>query len=69
VSPGPRHIAAAIAVGVLALPLGACGKQKTTTFSASEGTYLNVGPMAYQVQVSRVLNPKDIEDRNYLQGV
>ena len=68
-SPHPRHIAAALAVVALALPLGACGKQKATTFGATEGTYLNVGPMAYQVQISRILNPRDVEDRNYMQGV
>jgi hypothetical protein len=70
VRPRPRHIAAAIAVVALALPLAACGnKQKTTTFGATEGTYLDVGPLAYQVQISRILNPQDIEDRNYMQGV
>ncbi len=51
--PRPRHIAAAIAVVGLALPLGACGKEKTTTFGATEGTYL----------------PQDVEDRAYMQGV
>jgi len=69
VRPRPRHTAAAIAVVALALPLGACGREKTTTFGATEGTYLNVGPMAYQVQISRILNPQDQEDRNYMQGV
>lgn len=67
--PRPRHIAAAIAVVALALPLGACGREKTTTFGATEGTYLDVGPIAYQVQISRILNPQDIEDRDYMQGV
>ena len=67
--PRPRHTAAAIAVVALALPLGACGREKTTTFGATEGTYLNVGPIAYQVQISRILNPQDEEDRNYMQGV
>ena len=67
--PRPRHIAAAIAVVGLALPLGACGKEKTTTFGATEGTYLDVGPIAYQVQISRILNPHDVEDRNYMEGV
>jgi hypothetical protein len=69
VRPRPRHIAAAIAVVGLALPLGACGKEKTTTFGATEGTYLDVGPIAYQVQISRILNPQDSEDRAYMQGV
>ena len=67
--PRPRHIAAAIVVVALALPLGACGRQKTTTFGMTEGTYLDVGPIAYQVQISRILNPRDVEDRDYMQGV
>jgi hypothetical protein len=69
VRPRPRHIAAAFAVLILALPLAACGRKKTTTFGTTEGTYLDVGPIAYQVQVSRILNPQDIEDRDYMQGV
>jgi hypothetical protein len=69
VRPRPRHNAAAIAVVGLALPLGACGREKTTTFGATEGTYLDVGPIAYQVQVSRILNPRDTEDRAYMEGV
>jgi hypothetical protein len=69
VRPRPRHTAAAIAVVALALPLGACGKEKTTTFGLTEGTYLDVGPMAYQIQISRILNPSDPEDRDYMQGV
>ena len=67
--PRPRHIVAALAVVALALPLAACGRQKATTFAQFEGTYLNVGPLAYQVQISRQLNPQDLEDRNYMQGV
>ena len=69
VSPRPRHIAAVLAAVALAVPLGACGREKTTTFGATEGTYLDVGPLAYQVQISRALNPQDSEDRNYMQGV
>jgi hypothetical protein len=69
VSPRPHRIAAAIAVAAVAVVLGACGNHKTTTFGATEGTYLDVGPLAYQVQISRILNPRDIEDRNYMQGV
>jgi hypothetical protein len=69
VSPRPRHIAAVLAAVALAVPLGACGRERTTTFGATEGTYLDVGPLAYQVQISRALNPQDSEDRNYMQGV
>lgn len=67
--PRSRVLAAALAAALLALPLSACGRQKTTTFGETEGTYLDVGPLAYQIQISRVLNPRDSEDRNYLQGL
>jgi hypothetical protein len=61
---------------VCALALGACGDSHT---NVSEGTYagesganapyLNVGPLIYEVQLSRELNPYDTEDSAYLQGL
>ncbi len=59
----------ALAALLLAVALAACGKEKTTTFADNEGVYLDVGPLAYQIQISRQLNPKDIEDRNYFVGL
>ena len=35
----------------------------------TEGIYLTAGGLKYQVQISRVLNPYDIEDREYLYQV
>lgn len=35
----------------------------------TEGIYLTVGDLKYQVQISRVLNPYDLEDREYLYQV
>ena len=62
----PLALLALAAVVVLA----ACGnKPKISTTGDTEGTYLNVGPLTYQVQISRQLNPYDIEDETYLQGV
>jgi hypothetical protein len=53
-----------------AVALSACGnKPETRTEGETEGTYLNVGPLTYQVQISRQLNPSDLEDRTYLQGI
>jgi len=50
-----------------ALVAGGCGnKEKTTTEASTEGVYLDVGDLKYQVQISRILNPSDVEDRNYL---
>jgi hypothetical protein len=65
-----RRLVILLALGVLALPLAACGsKDSPTTFSDTEGTYLNVGDLTYQVQISRNLNPRDSEDSSYLRGV
>ncbi len=34
-----------------------------------EGFYLSLGDLKYQVQISRQLNPDDVQDRRFLQGV
>ncbi|HSD75814.1 MAG TPA: hypothetical protein VLA98_00355 [Solirubrobacteraceae bacterium] len=58
-----------VLVLALGLALGACGnKEPTTEFGATEGAYLDVGDLKYQVQISRELNPDDLEDRGYLVG-
>jgi hypothetical protein len=58
------------------LGLSACGdshtKVSTGTYAGEAGKaapYLNVGPLLYQVQVSRQLNPANSEDASYLQGL
>ena len=62
-----RRLLAVLAVAVAAVGFSACGnKEKETTFGATEGAYLNVGNLTYQVQISRLLNPNDNEDRAYL---
>jgi hypothetical protein len=65
-----KRTIAALAILAAASALGACGnKSKTTTHGSTEGIYLDVGPLTYQVQVSRELNPRDLEDRTFLTGV
>lgn len=55
---------------LLAVGVTACGnQQQTRTHADTEGPYLDVGALKYQVQVSRQLNPADIEDQVYLRGV
>lgn len=55
---------------VLALSFAACGnKEKTVTEGDNEGIYIDVSGLTYQVQVSRELNPRDIEDQAYLKGL
>jgi hypothetical protein len=64
-------------LGLLAvLALSACGdshtKVTTGTYAGESGAnapYLDVGPLVYEVQLSRELNPFDTEDAAYLQGV
>jgi hypothetical protein len=66
---------AALAV-LAALALGACGDSHTRvttgTYAGASGKnapYLNVGPLVYEVQISRELNPYNSEDATYLTGL
>ncbi len=60
-----------------ALALGACSDDShsrvtTGTYAGESGQnapYLNVGPLIYEVQLSRELNPYDTEDAAYLKGL
>jgi hypothetical protein len=60
-----------------AVSLGACSddshtRVSTGTYAGESGQnapYLNVGPLIYEVQLSRQLNPADTEDATYLKGL
>ena len=53
-----------------ALALAGCGNRvETRTLAETEGLYLDVGNLKYQVQISRIINQYDIEDRSYLRGL
>jgi hypothetical protein len=66
-----RRPAALVACAVaVAVPLAGCGnKEKEIKAGSTESAYLDLGDLKYQVQISRQLNPRDIEDRAYLEGV
>src|SRR3954447_14380767 len=65
-----RRLPLALASLALAAGLGACGnKQDKITEAETEGVYVDVGGLKYQVQISRQLNPRDSEDREFLTGV
>jgi hypothetical protein len=58
------------------LGLSACGDSHTKvsggTYAGESGAnapYLDVGPLVYEVQLSRQLNPFDTEDSSYLVGL
>jgi hypothetical protein len=62
-----RRLVTLLLVALAALVVGACGnKEDKTLHGATEGIYIDVGGLKYQVQISRVLNPTDREDRDYL---
>jgi len=55
---------------LVALLLAACGGGKQpTAHGESEGAYVQAGPLIYQVQMSRELNPANVEDIEYLEGL
>jgi hypothetical protein len=62
-------VAALLASGGLA----ACGNHPDESArvvrAETEGLYLDIGDLKYQVQVSRQLNPDDVQDKAYLEGL
>jgi hypothetical protein len=66
----------ALVAVLAALALGACGdshtKVSTGTYAGESGAnapYLDVGNLVYEVQLSRQLNPANVEDAAYLAGL
>ncbi len=61
----------AAAALLAALTLVACGGtgNPPTAHGEGEGSYIQAGPLIYQVQMSRELNAANIEDAEYLQGL
>jgi hypothetical protein len=58
-----------IAVLLAGLALNACGKaDEPTSVGETEAIYLELGGLQYQVQISRQLNPYDVQDRSFIQG-
>jgi hypothetical protein len=62
-----RRLVTLLPIALAALALGACGnKEEHVLHADTEGIYVDVGGLKYQVQISRVLNPTDREDSGYL---
>jgi hypothetical protein len=60
-------ISAALACALFAAGCG--NKQETVTLGETEGIYLDIDDLKYQVQISRYMNPNDVEDREYFVGL
>jgi hypothetical protein len=59
----------ALAAAIVTVLAGCGNKIETRTVGETEGLYVDVGELKYQVQISRILNPDDVEDRTYLEGL
>jgi hypothetical protein len=64
-----RHLVSSAAVVAAAASLTACGAKEHVSVAKTEGVYVTAGELKYQVQISRILNPSDFEDRDYLTGI
>lgn len=64
-----RFLLLTSAVLLAALTLAACGGDHATTHGESEGAYVTAGSLVYQVQMSRELNPANVEDAELLEGL
>jgi hypothetical protein len=61
------RIAALVGLVVVAFAVSGCNKD-VQAIEAKEGGRVYMGNLFYQVNLSRMLNPKDVEDSYYLQG-
>jgi hypothetical protein len=67
-----RLVRIVLAVALVAVLAAGCGKSSGTGPSQTaetEGLYLDINGLKYQIQMSRYLNPADVEDREYLVGL
>ena len=67
-----RRFCAVVAALLVSGGLTASGKHQSEgpiRTAETEGIYLDVSDLKYQVQVSRQLNPADVQDKPYLLGI
>ena len=58
-----------LAVALFALAGAGCGKESTAVVADTEGLYLDINGLKYQIQMSRYMNANDVEDSEYLIGL
>lgn len=67
-----RLLRIALATALFAVVATGCGESEGTAVSQTaetEGLYLDVNGLKYQIEMSRYMNPSDVEDREYLVGL
>jgi hypothetical protein len=64
------RLALASVAAVAAVAAAGCGnKEDTVTRAETEGIYVTVDDVKYQIQISRILNPAARDDSAYLRGL
>jgi hypothetical protein len=60
-----------LVLALTTLVAAGCGSSGTgvQTTAETEGLYLDINGLKYQIQMSRYMNPADIEDREYFAGL
>ena len=59
-----------LVLALLAVVAAGCGAEDgVRTTAETEGLYLDINDLKYQVQMSRYMNPADVEDREYFVGL
>ena len=59
-----------VLLAVFAAIFAGCGnKTELTTVAETEGIYLDVNGLKYQIEMSRYMNPSDVEDSEYFVGL
>jgi hypothetical protein len=64
-----RPLRIVLSTALVALAVGCGSGTGQVTSAETEGLYLDINGLKYQVQMSRYLNPDDVEDRQYLVGL
>ncbi|MDQ6732465.1 MAG: hypothetical protein M3022_19800 [Actinomycetota bacterium] len=66
-----RRLNTVVCTALLAVGVAACGQQAhpRVADANNNGGYVDAGPVTYQLQVSRILNPYSTEDRQYVAGL
>jgi hypothetical protein len=68
-----RRLSILLVVALSAIGLSACGnshdEDARVVHAETEGLYLDISGLKYQVQISRQLNASDPEDKSYLVGI
>ena len=68
--PRLARLALVCAAALAALAASGCGnKESHVTVAATEGIYVTVDDLKYQIQISRILNPAAPDDSAYLRGM